>query len=104
MRKIEHQMLQAYHQRKNRKLGNTEVTEDGRIYLHGNLIAANNGDGTLSFSMCGWGTPTTRSRLNALGIRVFQRDWVQYALRRDGTKVEVGTGWFLADQDGYVID
>lgn len=55
--------------------GNTRVVHrwDGVIcvYLHGNNIAVFDGKKWL-YSLCGWNTPTTRSRLNALGCGVLQ--------------------------------
>lgn len=54
--------------------GNTRVTtakrEDGAVistvYLHENMIAQDGADGHWGFKMCGWPTPTTRGRINAL--------------------------------------
>lgn len=47
----------------------TGQREDGAIvtsvYLHNNLIAQNSGKGW-GFKLCGWNTPTTKSRINAL--------------------------------------
>lgn len=47
----------------------TGQREDGAIvtsvYLHNNLIAQNSGNGW-AFKLCGWNTPTTKSRINAL--------------------------------------
>lgn len=53
---------------------NTRVTtrtrEDGKlitsVYLYGNLIAQLSQGENWGFKMCGWNTPTTRSRINAL--------------------------------------
>ena len=50
----------------------TGLREDGKdgkvitaVYLHGNMIAQ--GDAfSWGFKMCGWPTPTTKSRINAL--------------------------------------
>lgn len=47
------------------------------MYLHGNKIAWKDGNGNLYFSMCGWATPTTRERLNGLGIRIYQYKFMQ---------------------------
>lgn len=54
---------------------NTKVDITGpcvEVYLHGHLIAArdNASDKGWRWNLCGWNTPTTRSRLNALGCRV----------------------------------
>lgn len=55
------------------------------IEYHGNGIAVLHNDGTLAHSLCGWGTSTTRTRLNQLldyftssGLRYTQTDYVQY--------------------------
>jgi len=43
------------------------TTTDGQsLYLHGNKIAWHNPDGTLSLTLAGWGTVTTRDRLNTI--------------------------------------
>lgn len=71
MRKIEQQMLAAVRARKAWKAGNTLVDSDAvagdtvRIWLHGNLIAVLRDD-VLKFTLAGWPTHTTRSRINAL--------------------------------------
>jgi len=65
----------AFRAGKNFSMSNTTVTvgkETGVIsmYLHGNKIAmrdpAKQGLSMVSVSLAGWGTPTTRARLNAL--------------------------------------
>ena len=85
MRQIEIEMLYAVCNRKNMNKSNTQVQvrEDGSIWvrLHGNLIAhlAHRGDsGLWQFTLAGWNTPTTRSRLRALGIDIRQRGGVPY--------------------------
>lgn len=73
MRKIEREMIAAIKAGKNRKDGNTEVChwaaggmEDGcRVYLFGHRIAERQ-HGKWVFSLAGWNTPTTRSRLQSL--------------------------------------
>lgn len=76
MRKIEQQMLNAIAESRDWKCDNTQVissvfehdnTEIYRItiILHGSPIATLN-KRELEFSPCGWCTPTTKSRLNAL--------------------------------------
>lgn len=103
MRKVEKQMLAALKAGKRFSLGNTLVTKEGEVFLHGHHIATRHDDGTTTFSMCGYGTSTTRSRLRALGIRVYQRDWVQWADTADGEAVDVQVGTFKANKEGYVI-
>lgn len=81
MKRIEQAMLAAILKRKPMRKGNTEVViSDGgskvSVFLHGNKIyMASTTEGWAWFSLCGWNTPTTRSRLNALGINVRQRNW-----------------------------
>lgn len=82
MRKIENEMLYAVRSRKNWHSGNTEVriVDDGtaiNVYLHGNHIYTKRGEDCV-FTMAGWNTPTTRSRLHALGVNVWQRNFTPY--------------------------
>lgn len=73
MRQIEKSMLAAIRSGRSWKQDNTEVITDkgvSRVYLHGNLIADVQHGRVVAFSLCGWNTPTTRSRLNALGLDV----------------------------------
>jgi hypothetical protein len=98
MRKIEKQMLDAIHDGRNWKSGNTQVVctqfahgEDVidrvTVILHGSPIAIITPD-HVDASDCGYQTPTTKSRLNVVlhefcdaGIFQVARKW--YA-RRDG--------------------
>ncbi len=86
MRKIETQMSLAFDLRRDWRSGNTSVQVSGSIvevYLHGHLIARQDHADALRpgirFTLAGWNTPTTRSRLNALGARVFTRKGQAYA-------------------------
>ena len=88
MRKIEQQMQNAIRNRKNWSSSNTSVSidEDGftSIRLHGNRIAEIEPNGDIILSSCGWDTPTTKSRLNAIvdvfltGCQIFQKDFTWY--------------------------
>jgi len=51
----------------------TTRTDGQSIYYHGNLIAWRNEDGTVFCTLAGWGTPTTRERLNALALKLTGR-------------------------------
>jgi hypothetical protein len=42
------------------------ATDGESLTLHGNTIAWWNPDGSISMTLCGWGTVTTRDRLNTL--------------------------------------
>lgn len=70
MHKIEQAMIRAVSSERTRMpSGNTQVRKEGdflSVYLHGNCIARQMDDGTWMFNLCGWNTPTTRSRINAL--------------------------------------
>jgi hypothetical protein len=71
MRKVEQEMIAAIRARKSRDTDNTRV-ECGpviRVYLFGNLIAEFAKPEThsgLRFTLAGWNTNTTRSRVKAL--------------------------------------
>jgi hypothetical protein len=94
MRKIEIQMLNAIYNSKSWQLGNTVVTHrfDGSmsVYLHGNHIAdmvnSNMVDDIITSrvlevnkeTLRRWSTPTTKSRLRALGADVSTRKGVTY--------------------------
>lgn len=81
MRNIERNVVTAVNNRFNYKSGNTRVevrnnegVKDVFVYLHGNLIyqIVNN---VAFFTLAGWNTPTTRSRLHALGVGVNQKNF-----------------------------
>lgn len=88
MRKIEEDMIQAIRSGTNRSLGNTVIhheadSETCTVKLHNNQIAKIT-NSELTLSHCGWTTPTTKSRLNAIleGLniddRVYQRKFSWY--------------------------
>lgn len=74
MRKIEEKMLSALRSKKNFTSNNTFVEYNkykdiSSVYLHGNWIYSfYHETGQEFFSMSRWETPTTKSRLRALGI------------------------------------
>lgn len=75
MRKIEEAMCAAVKERRNWRCDNTEVlvTNNGNVinvYLHGNNIYSNT-YGEKRFTLAGWNTMVTRSRLHALGVKVY---------------------------------
>ncbi len=91
MRKIEREMQQAICNLSNGQTwrkSNTEVAKnsegDTSVYLHGNRIAFVSQFGDITLSSCGWDTPTTKSRLNAIldtflhGFHVWQRNFTWY--------------------------
>jgi len=87
MRKIEKQTLEAIKANRDFKSGNTEVS-GGVVYLHGNRIAWRDGNRLImdTATLHRWPTVTTRSRLNALGFSVCQRNHEQI-IERDTVEV-----------------
>ena len=108
MRKIEQQMLDAIRERKDWKSSNTEVTavyfrhgerniERVNVYLHGNPIAQITHD-LVTICDCGWQTPTTKSRLNAIlhylcGAGIYQKNhkWFGTAIEEDDWEIELNS-------------
>jgi len=86
MRKIEQQMLSAINERKSWQNSNTSVSTiddvNSAVYLHGNHIAdVNSRNGFVmvnTYTLKQWATPTTKSRLRALGANVTTRKGVTY--------------------------
>ena len=86
MRKIEIQMLNAIYNSKSWQSGNTSVRPiddvNCAVFLHGNHIAdVNGGTGfvmTNTDTLRRWSTPTTKSRLRALGANVATRKGITY--------------------------
>jgi hypothetical protein len=72
MRKIEQQMLSALRNGKHWKSGNMEVVADPvnrpwvEVRLHSNPIVGYSPIRGWKFSLAGWNTRTTRSRINAI--------------------------------------
>ena len=85
MRRIEEKMLDAIRGGYDWHESNTEVTHlDNnvvRVRLYGNLIAKCDPVNGWRFSLAGYNTNTTRSRLNALGCNVYQKNFTPM---RDG--------------------
>ena len=92
MRKVTEQITEAFLNGRKLTVGNS-MTDGNSIFLHGNKIAWRD-EGELYISMCGWGTPTTRERLNGLlrtinaDVRIRQRNYEQL-LVNDKTKVQI---------------
>lgn len=72
MRNIDEIMAQRFYAGDTSTLSNTKV-QNKEMYLFGNRIAWIQ-DGKLYFTLCGWNTLTTRSRLQGLGIDVKQKN------------------------------
>ena len=64
MRKITSEIVDAFMRGDSKRVGNTR-TDGDTIYLHDNAIAQRNGR-DVRITLAGWGTVTTRERLNGL--------------------------------------
>lgn len=86
MRKIEKQMIEAIRDGKAWQSGNTMVVptsaDNVAVYLHGNHIADVHRPAMFSLinkeTLRRWNTPTTKSRLRALGADVATRNGITY--------------------------
>lgn len=75
MRKIEQQLKAAWQAGQPLYISNSSVVPDDdggvSLSLHGNRIAHKDSDGVVRFTLAGWNTLTTRSRLNnVIGVNV----------------------------------
>ena len=83
MRVIEKKMLNAIDQGKDFKLHNTQVTitfNKAHVFLHDNHIASVVDGKTIVNldTLRAYPTPTTKSRLRALGVDVYTKNFVTY--------------------------
>lgn len=95
MRKIEQNMRQAIREQRNWRKDNTRVHIVGDIAyikLHGHELAMYAYPTRTLYlnlqTLNDWPTPTTRSRVRALGVPIYQRNWEQYIVR-DGEPLNV---------------
>ena len=96
MRNVSRVIAQAFNDRRSKTISNSHTDGEG-FFLHGHKIAFwdedHNGE-ILSFNMCGWGTVTTRERLNSLfyvlgfDMSVYQKSFSQM-LRFKGQDLEI---------------
>ena len=91
MRKIEEKMVAAVTNVENWSNGNTMVAwfgsaqrdnmHTGYVFLHGHHIATVYRDGTVVpdlLTLAEWPTTTTKSRLRALGVNVYTKNFITY--------------------------
>jgi len=110
MRKIEKQMNFAISNKGNWSLSNTSVeynenTNCSNVFLHGHMIATYDHNlKAIKISSCGWETPTTKSRLNAIlnevkyGCSVFQKNFDWFVSYGEDVK-DFFDGMILIDAD-----
>ena len=97
MRQITEQSINAFMNAKkfNKQNMSVEVLPNVTIlYLHNNAIAYryNDPQRTLTITNCGWFTPTTKERLNALpNVHIQQKNYVWYLNGKewDGNKIDI---------------
>lgn len=83
MRKVTSTIRHAFINRRCATVGNT-TTDGHNVWLHGNKILKRE-NGKVYATLAGWGTPTTRERLNGLTSHSWtQKDYAQYV---DGSPV-----------------
>jgi len=83
MRVIEKKMVEAIQQGRNFTLDNTHVKIDANtahVFLHGNHIASvTHGNVRVNVNtLRAYPTPTTKSRLRALGVDVYTKNFITY--------------------------
>ncbi len=115
MRKVSKEIAQAFIFNNKKKIGNSNtrpigvLTDNSKsgLYLHGHKIAwwenihpdYFTDNVHLCFSMCGWGTPTTRERLNALFTLLFKYDLVKLSQKNFEQILHVNDVDFAIDDD-----
>jgi len=75
MRKLTREIVNAFLNGNKKTKGNTS-TDGQSIWLHGNQIVETNQDGKIVINNCGWGSVTTRERLNGLLSQIAPHLWV----------------------------
>jgi hypothetical protein len=85
-------------------------TDGQAMFLHGNRIAQREADGSIWVTLAGWGTVTTRDRVNTLchvlgsGVRFYQRNHVQRVSFPDGADFDTcpHDHWMIAAAGGEI--
>ena len=83
MRKLTEDIARAFVNGQKKTVSNTS-TDGMSVWLHGHEIIRKTGNKEFKISLCGWGTPTTRERLNGIlsfagyDVRFFQQNHEQF--------------------------
>jgi len=102
MRKIESAIKEAWQKGQALKIDNTR-TDGQSVWLHGNEILRKVGSFGVEFSLAGWPTPTTKSRLrNIGGVALRQRRGRLYYLPMTGMEIEISdcSRWYRGGDVG----
>lgn len=103
MRKVTQQIADAFKAGKSKTVGNTS-TDGQTVTLHGNVIAKRTPYGAVMVTLAGWGTVTTRDRVNGiiaafdLPYSIGQRKGVQILYTRSPLPAEDAA---MAAQNGW---
>lgn len=98
MRQITKESVKAFYNKGKLKKQNMSVFFDrydntSRMLLHNNCIATYNHDNErLTIANCGWFTPTTKERLNALhNVSIYQKNykWFLNGKEWNGNKIDI---------------
>ena len=106
MRQITRDSINAFLNRQIFTRQNMKVREYKNKYylkLHNNIIAVIHKDNTLLITNCGWFTPTTKERLNALpNVNIYQKafKWYLNGVEWNGQKTNVSK-WNECIKNGY---
>jgi hypothetical protein len=93
---------------------NTEVrvlNGSTQLLLHNNIVAARfAGSGKVMFSLAGWGTPTTRERVNGLlqylgyTTRVYQDKHEQFVWHEGKAHcIRADDDWYISDNNNQLV-
>ena len=108
MRKITQQTVNALFSNGDMANNNT-VVSNGRVYLHGNLIARIIDGNKLQVSFCGWVTNTTRDRINAI-LSYATRGAIEVGIKKGEAEIRHANGdkeiidscnWYTVDMLKY---
>lgn len=103
MRKITQQTVNALFSNGN-MVNNNTVVSGGVVYLHGNMIARLQGT-KLQVSFCGWVTPTTRDRINAI-VSHATNGKIKVGIRKGEPELRHDNGYnqIIDSCDWYTVD
>lgn len=101
MNKLEEKMVFAVKNKKTATFANTNVfynkkTNISSVFLHGNQIGSyDHHTSIMEINNCGWITKTTKSRLNALGASIRQKNF-RMLVTIDGIESEMESDKWLS--------
>ena len=107
MRKVTQDIARAFVNGQKKTLRNTS-TDGMSVWLHGHEIIRKTGNKEFRISLCGWGTPTTRERLNGIlsfagvNAHLFQHNHEQF-LCANGQTVHIDSNDIISvNPNGHI--